>query len=84
LKRDAVKPPNQGEKRMPKKKSQKPAEELSEEQLETVSGGIALAVEGSEEKKMDTVGAHHVDKSSPVLMQVCANGTHMKEATITH
>lgn len=27
---------------------------------------------------------HHVDKASPVLMQACATGAHMKEATITH
>ena len=27
---------------------------------------------------------HNVDKASPVLMQACATGTHMKEATITH
>jgi type VI secretion system secreted protein Hcp len=27
---------------------------------------------------------HHIDKSSPRLMQACATGTHLKEATITH
>jgi type VI secretion system secreted protein Hcp len=27
---------------------------------------------------------HHIDKSSPVLMQACATGVHLKEATITH
>jgi type VI secretion system secreted protein Hcp len=27
---------------------------------------------------------HMVDKASPVLMQACATGVHMKEATITH
>src|SRR4026209_1305137 len=27
---------------------------------------------------------HNIDKSSPVLMQACATGTHIKEATITH
>jgi type VI secretion system secreted protein Hcp len=26
---------------------------------------------------------HHIDKSSPLLMKVCATGTHIKEATIT-
>jgi type VI secretion system secreted protein Hcp len=26
---------------------------------------------------------HHVDKSSPVLLKVCATGEHIKEATIT-
>ena len=29
-------------------------------------------------------GGKIVDKSSPVLMQACAKGVHMKEATITH
>ena len=28
-------------------------------------------------------GGHVVDKASPVLMQVCATGTHIKEATIS-
>src|ERR1051326_8965308 len=27
---------------------------------------------------------HNIDKASPVLMQSCATGVHMKEATITH
>jgi type VI secretion system secreted protein Hcp len=27
---------------------------------------------------------HNVDKASPVLMQSCATGVHLKEATITH
>jgi type VI secretion system secreted protein Hcp len=27
---------------------------------------------------------HRIDKASPALMQACANGTHIKEATITH
>ena len=27
---------------------------------------------------------HKVDKASPVLMQACATGVHIKEATITH
>lgn len=27
---------------------------------------------------------HHIDKASPVLMQACATGVHIKEATITH
>jgi type VI secretion system secreted protein Hcp len=27
---------------------------------------------------------HHFDKASPVLMQTCATGAHIKEATITH
>ena len=27
---------------------------------------------------------HRIDKASPVLMQACATGVHLKEATITH
>src|SRR6266487_1680570 len=27
---------------------------------------------------------HKIDKASPLLMQACATGTHLKEATITH
>jgi type VI secretion system secreted protein Hcp len=27
---------------------------------------------------------HHIDKASPQLLQACATGTHLKEATITH
>jgi type VI secretion system secreted protein Hcp len=27
---------------------------------------------------------HKIDKASPVLMQACATGAHLKEATITH
>jgi type VI secretion system secreted protein Hcp len=27
---------------------------------------------------------HKIDKASPLLLQACATGTHLKEATITH
>jgi type VI secretion system secreted protein Hcp len=27
---------------------------------------------------------HRIDKASPALLQACATGTHLKEATITH
>ncbi len=27
---------------------------------------------------------HNIDKASPVLLQACATGVHIKEATITH
>lgn len=27
---------------------------------------------------------HKIDKASPVLMQACATGVHLKEATVTH
>jgi type VI secretion system secreted protein Hcp len=32
----------------------------------------------------DLAIVHNIDKASPVLMQACATGTHLKEATITH
>ena len=32
----------------------------------------------------DFTFAHRVDKASPSLLQACATGTHLKEATITH
>jgi len=27
---------------------------------------------------------HHIDKASPLLLNACATGTHIKDATITH
>lgn len=27
---------------------------------------------------------HHIDKASPKLLEACATGTHLKDATITH
>ena len=35
-------------------------------------------------KFQDLSFTHKIDKASPVLMQACATGVHMKEATITH
>src|SRR5215813_5736581 len=32
----------------------------------------------------DLTIVHHIDKASPSLMQACATGAHLKEATITH
>lgn len=32
----------------------------------------------------DLVIVHRIDKASPVLMQACATGKHLKDATITH
>lgn len=63
---------------------QKPSDELTENQLETVAGGVA--VQGAVEEVVAPVDAAFtktVDKASPVLMQACANGVHIKEATIT-
>lgn len=35
-------------------------------------------------KFQDFTFTHRIDKASPVLMQACATGVHLKEATITH
>ena len=35
-------------------------------------------------KFQDLSFSHKIDKASPVLMQACATGVHLKEATITH
>ena len=32
----------------------------------------------------DLVITHNIDKASPLLMQACATGVHLKDATITH
>jgi type VI secretion system secreted protein Hcp len=32
----------------------------------------------------DLLFTHTIDKASPVLLQACATGVHLKEATITH
>ena len=48
------------------------------------SGTLAHGSGGGEGKASfnDLSFVHHIDKSSPVLMQSCANGSHIKEATI--
>jgi type VI secretion system secreted protein Hcp len=38
----------------------------------------------SKPKFQDFSFTHKIDKASPVLMQACATGVHLKEATITH
>jgi type VI secretion system secreted protein Hcp len=50
------------------------------------AGSMAHGSGGGEGKAsfQDMSFVHHIDKSSPVLMQACATGTHLKEATITH
>ncbi len=49
------------------------------------AGSMASGGGGGEGKASfhDLSFTHNVDKASPVLMQACATGTHMKEATIT-
>ena len=48
------------------------------------SGSMAFGGGGGEGKASfhDLSFMHHIDKSSPVLMQSCANGTHIKEVKI--
>ena len=62
---------------------QKPADEMTEDQLETVAGGIALQGAVEDLVQAGDGSVHTVDKASPVLQQACATGVHMKEATIT-
>jgi len=52
----------------------------------TNAGSMSSGSGGGEGKATfhDLSFTHHVDKASPVLMQSCAGGTHVKEATITH
>jgi type VI secretion system secreted protein Hcp len=49
------------------------------------AGSMAHGSGGGEGKATfhDLSFTHNIDKASPVLMQACATGTHMKEATIT-
>jgi type VI secretion system secreted protein Hcp len=50
------------------------------------AGSMAHGSGGGEGKAsfQDMSFVHHIDKSSPVLMQACATGTHLKDAIITH
>ena len=50
------------------------------------AGSMAHGTGGGEGKATfhDLSFVHNIDKASPVLMQACATGVHLKEATITH
>jgi len=50
------------------------------------SGSMAHGGGGGEGKATfhDLSFVHKIDKATPVLMQACATGLHIKEATITH
>jgi type VI secretion system secreted protein Hcp len=50
------------------------------------AGSMASGSGGGEGKATfhDITFTHFMDKASPVLMQACATGNHLKEATITH
>jgi type VI secretion system secreted protein Hcp len=52
----------------------------------TNSGSMGYGSGGGEGKASfhDLSFTHKIDKASPVLMQACATGVHLKEATITH
>jgi type VI secretion system secreted protein Hcp len=52
----------------------------------TNAGSMAHGGGGGEGKATfhDLSFVHKIDKASPVLMQTCATGAHLKEATITH
>jgi type VI secretion system secreted protein Hcp len=52
----------------------------------TNAGSMGYGTGGGEGKATfhDLSFMHKIDKASPVLMQYCATGVHLKEATITH
>jgi type VI secretion system secreted protein Hcp len=52
----------------------------------TNAGSMAHGGGGGEGKATfhDLSFVHKIDKASPVLLQTCATGAHLKEATITH
>jgi type VI secretion system secreted protein Hcp len=52
----------------------------------TNAGSMSHGSGGGEGKSTfhDMSFVHKIDKASPILMQACANGTHLKEAIITH
>ena len=48
------------------------------------SVGTGAGAGAGKPKFQDFSFTHKIDKASPVLMQACATGVHLKEATITH
>jgi type VI secretion system secreted protein Hcp len=50
------------------------------------AGSMGYGTGGGEGKAAfhDLSFTHKIDKASPILMQSCATGVHLKEATITH
>ena len=52
-----------------------------------VTNAVTVAGTGAGQGKArfsDLSFTHKIDKASPLLMQACATGVHLKEATITH
>jgi type VI secretion system secreted protein Hcp len=52
----------------------------------TNAGSMGSGTGGGEGKATfhDLSFVHNIDKASPILIQACATGVHLKEATITH
>ena len=50
----------------------------------TTPAGPGAGAGAGKAKFQDFSFTHKIDKASPVLMQACATGVHLKEATITH
>jgi len=52
----------------------------------TNAGSMGYGSGGGEGKSTfhDLSFVHKIDKASPILMQACATGVHLKECTITH
>lgn len=46
--------------------------------------GVGSGGGAGKAKFQDLVIVHRIDKASPLLMQACATGKHLNEATITH
>ena len=67
-------------KRFKTSKNQRAGQELSDDQLEAVAGGVSLGASAAPELGGE---AAEKGKSSPVLLRACATGEHIKEATIT-
>jgi hypothetical protein len=63
-------------------KRRKPSEELSEEQLDTVSGGTAIA-SSEAAPGVEAMDCGQLEGAISPLMKGCATGEHIKEATIT-
>jgi type VI secretion system secreted protein Hcp len=49
-----------------------------------VSAAIGSGAGAGKANFHDLSFTHKIDKASPVLMQACATGVHLKDATITH
>ncbi len=64
-------------KRFKTSKNQRAGQELSDDQLEAVAGGVSPGVAAP------VLELEATAKSSSALLKTCATGEHIKEATIT-